>query len=386
MKGRFSRAVVPLLVLLLCACSDFLGFGSDPDTGEKPARLVSFLRTAKAVVVWQKNIGPSVEYVFAPVSADDGVYAANEDGELMRYDAVTGKLIWRVDTRHRLSGGVGAAQNIVLVGDLKGELLAFDRDGYLLWKSQLTSEILSPAQVAEGIVVVRTEDGRIFGLEAETGKRKWVYQRSTPALSVRSFASVAISRGGVFAGFAGGKLVAIDLATGNIGWEATVALPRGTTELERVTDITSVPVVDQDRVCAVAYQGRLACFDLLRGNLLWTRDISSIAGLTLDEHNVYVSDDKGAVVALDKFNGASVWKQDKLSWRKLTSPLVYGRYVIVCDFHGYVHFLSREDGAFAARLGTDGSRVSAPPIALPQSFLVQTRGGRLYALTVRANP
>ena len=386
MKRRFSRAVVPLLVLFLCACSDFLGFGSDPDTGEKPARLVSFKRTAKAVVKWKKDIGPPGAYVFAPVFADDSVYVANEDGELMRYDAVSGKLIWRVDTKRRLSGGVGAEHNIALVGDLKGELLAFDREGYLLWKSQLTSEILSPAQVADGIVVVRTEDGRVFGLDAETGKRKWVYQRSTPALSVRSFAGVAITRGGVFAGFAGGKLVAIDLGTGNIGWEATVALPRGTTELERVTDITSVPVVDQERVCAVAYQGRVACFDLLRGNLLWSREISSIAGMTLDERNVYVSDDKGAVIALDKFNGASVWKQDKLFGRKLTAPLVFGRYVVVSDFHGYVHFLSREDGDFAARLSSDGSRVFAPPIALPRSLLVQTHGGRLFAMTVQSNP
>lgn len=386
MKRRFSRAVVPLLVLFLCACSDFLGFGSDPDTGEKPARLVSFKRTAKAVVKWKKDIGPPGAYVFAPVFADDSVYVANEDGELMRYDAVSGKLIWRVDTKRRLSGGVGAEHNIALVGDLKGELLAFDREGYLLWKSQLTSEILSPAQVADGIVVVRTEDGRVFGLDAETGKRKWVYQRSTPALSVRSFAGVAITRGGVFAGFAGGKLVAIDLGTGNIGWEATVALPRGTTELERVTDITSVPVVDQERVCAVAYQGRVACFDLLRGNLLWSREISSIAGMTLDERNVYVSDDKGAVIALDKFNGASVWKQDKLFGRKLTAPLVFGRYVVVSDFHGYVHFLSREDGDFAARLSSDGSRVFAPPIALPRSLLVQTHGGRLFAMMVQSNP
>ncbi|HVS26056.1 MAG TPA: outer membrane protein assembly factor BamB [Burkholderiales bacterium] len=386
MKRRFSWAVVPLLVLFLCACSDFLGFGSDPDTGEKPARLVTFTRTAKAAVKWKKDVGPSGAYVFAPGFASDSVYAANDEGELMRYDAVSGKLIWRVDTKRRLSGGVGAEHNIVLVGDLKGELLAFDSEGYLLWKSQLTSEILSPARVADGIVVVRTEDGRIFGLEAETGKRKWVYQRSTPALSVRSFASVAITHGGVFAGFAGGKLVAIDLGTGNIGWEATVALPRGTTELERVTDITSVPVVDQERVCAVAYQGRVACFDLLRGNLLWSREISSIAGMTLDERNVYVSDDKGGVIALDKFSGASVWKQAKLFGRKLTAPLVFGRYVVVSDFHGYVHFLSREDGAFAARLSTDGSRVFAPPIVLPRSLLVQTHGGRLFAMTIQSNP
>ena len=383
MGSWLRKAATPLLALALCACSDFLGFGGgDESTADKPAPLVAFKRAAKVVPRWQKQIGSSGAYVFTPVIADDSVYAANEDGDLLRYEAATGKLIWRVDTKRNLSGGVGAAHNLVLVGDLKGELLAFDNQGYLIWKSRLTSEILSAPQVAEGIVVVRTEDGRIFGLDATDGKRKWVYQRSTPALTVRSFANIAITRGGVFAGFAGGKLVALDINGGNIGWEATVALPRGTTELERVTDITSTPVFDNERVCAVAYQGRVGCFDLYRGNLLWTRDISSISGLTLDDRNLYVSDDKGAVVALDKVSGASVWKQDKLFARKITAPLAYGSYIVVADFHGYVHFLSREDGSFAARRATDGSRISAPPIAFDKVLLVLTHSGGLYAMGI----
>ena len=383
MGSWLRKAATPLLALALCACSDFLGFGGgDESTADKPAPLVAFKRAAKVVPRWQKQIGSSGAYVFTPVIADDSVYAANEDGDLLRYEAATGKLIWRVDTKRNLSGGVGAAHNLVLVGDLKGELLAFDNQGYLVWKSRLTSEILSAPQVAEGIVVVRTEDGRIFGLDATDGKRKWVYQRSTPALTVRSFANIAITRGGVFAGFAGGKLVALDINGGNIGWEATVALPRGTTELERVTDITSTPVFDTERVCAVAYQGRVGCFDLYRGNLLWTRDISSISGLTLDDRNLYVSDDKGAVVALDKVSGASVWKQDKLFARKITAPLAYGSYIVVADFRGYVHFLSREDGSFAARRATDGSRISAPPIAFDKVLLVLTHSGGLYAMGI----
>ena len=383
MGSWLRKAATPLLALALCACSDFLGFGGgDESTADKPARLVAFKRAAKVVPRWQKQIGSSGAYVFTPVIADDSVYAANEDGDLLRYEAATGKLIWRVDTKRNLSGGVGAAHNLVLVGDLKGELQAFENQGYLIWKSRLTSEILSAPQVAEGIVVVRTEDGRIFGLDATDGKRKWVYQRSTPALTVRSFATIAITRGGVFAGFAGGKLVALDINGGNIGWEATVALPRGTTELERVTDITSTPVFDNERVCAVAYQGRVGCFDLYRGNLLWTRDISSISGLTLDDRNLYVSDDKGAVVALDKVSGASVWKQDKLFARKITAPLAYGSYIVVADFHGYVHFLSREDGSFAARRATDGSRISAPPIAFDKVLLVLTHSGGLYTMGI----
>ena len=217
-----------------------------------------------------------------------------------------------------------------------------------------------------------------------TAGSKWFYQRTAPALSVRSHAGVVVERGAVFAGFPGGRLVAMALGNGNVGWESVVALPRGTTELERVADITSLPIVDGGQVCAVAFQGRVACFDLLRGTTLWARDMSSVAGMTADSRNVYITDEKGAVIALDKTNGASVWKQDKLKGRNVSGPLAFGRYVVVGDYQGYVHFLSREDGSFVARIATDGSEIGAPPVMLNRdSFVVQTRNGGVYAITVQ---
>jgi len=161
-----------------------------------------------------------------------------------------------------------------------------------------------------------------------------------------------------------------------------VALPRGATELERIADITSLPVADANMVCAVAFQGRVACFDLMRGNQLWAREISSISGLTMDNRYLYVSDAKGAVHALDKNSGGSIWKQDKLLGRQLSSPLVINGFVAVADYQGYVHFLSRDDGNFAARIATDGSAVVAPPLALNGNILLQTVNGSVVALSI----
>ena len=281
-------------------------------------------------------------------------------------------------------GGVGIGGGLVLLGTPRGRVLAFDREGKPLWQTQLTSEVLAPPEAQEGIVVARTGDGRIYGLDAATGKNRWVYQRSTPSLSVRSHAGVVITQGGVFAGFPGGRLVALALTNGNIGWEGVVALPRGTTELERVADVTSLPVVDGKQVCAAAFQGRVACFEGSRGTLLWARDVSSIAGIATDARHLYVTDDRGAVQALDKSSGASIWRQDKLAGRNVSGPLALGRHVVVGDFEGYVHLISREDGAFAARIETDGSAILAAPVALDAtSFLVQTRSGGIYAFTVQ---
>lgn len=120
--------------------------------------------------------------------------------------------------------------------------------------------------------------------------------------------------------------------------DGTVALPKGSTELDRVADITSAPVIAGRAICSVAFQGRVACFDLGNGNLVWAREMSSAVGLAIDSGNLYVTDDKGSVHALDMASGASIWKQDKLSLRRVTAPLPRRGMVVVADAQGVVHF------------------------------------------------
>ena len=380
---KLSRYVaLPILLLALSGCQTISGWFGANDTAEKPAALVEFSPTATLHSLWQAAAGSAGNFVLQPALVGDGIYTAARDGQLQRLDASNGRQVWRIDSGHKLSAGVGAGEGLILVGTEKGEVLAFDNEGRPRWQAQVSSEILSPPQAASGVVVVRSGDGRIVGLDVADGKRKWVYQRSVPALSLRSAAGVVVAQGAIFAGFAGGKLVALNLANGNVGWEASVAQPRGSTELERVADVTSLPVIDARQICAVAYQGRVACFDIQNGNPIWARDISSSAGLAIDSRNVYISDQRGAVVALDKTSGASVWKQDKLSARRLSAPLVRNGHIVVADMQGYVHLLTADSGAFAARMATDASAIRAQPTALDNGFLVQTSNGGLFALAV----
>lgn len=386
--SRVSAGLTAACLILLGGCQT-VGDAYDSwfnrgRPAQKPAELTPIQPTATARVVWQGNVGGAEKDVFFPAVNGSVVYAAGAAGRITGFDVASGKPVAQIEAGQHISGGVGSGGAIVLVGSVKGEVQAFSRDGKALWKAQLSAEVLAPPAVQDGMVVVRAGDGRIFGLDALDGRRKWVYQRSAPALSVRSHAGVVVERGAVFAGFAGGRLVAIALDNGNVGWESVVALPRGTTELERVADITSLPVVDGGQVCAVAFQGRVACFDLFRGTTLWARDMSSVAGMSADSRYLYITDDKDAVIALDKTSGASIWKQDKLKGRNVSGPLAFGRYVVVGDYQGYVHFLSREDGSFAARVATDGSAIGAPPAILNrESFAVQTRNGGIFAITVQ---
>ena len=366
-----------------CAVGDYYDkwFGNRPAL--KPAELVAIKPSAAAKVLWQGNVGGADKYVFTPAVESNSIYAAGAAGQITRYDVRSGKQLARIDTKSRLSGGVGSDGRLILAGTARGEVLAFDLDGKQRWKAQLTGEALSAPVVAQGVVVARSGDGRIYGLDAASGARKWIYQRTLPTLSVRTHAGVALYRDAVFAGFPGGRLVVLALANGNVGWEATVALPKGSTELERVADISSLPVFDGRQVCAVAFQGRVACFDVFKGSPLWARDISSVSGMAMDSRNVYVSDEKSAVVAFDKLSGASLWKQDKLYGRNISAPAVVGRYIAVGDFQGQVHFLSGDDGSFVARVATDGSPIIAQPVVVKDGILIQTRNGGVFAIGIQ---
>jgi outer membrane protein assembly factor BamB len=185
------------------------------------------------------------------------------------------------------------------------------------------------------------------------------------------------------AGFPGGRLLVLNTQTGVVMWETTVATPRGDNELERIADIAGLPLVAPDQVCAVTYQGRIGCYETQRGRQLWVRPASSAGSLSSSGSLLYYTEENGSVVALDRASGASVWKQDKLFGRKVSAPAAFGNYVVVGDYQGYVHFLSREDGAFVARIGTDGGPILAQPLVFEQTVLVQTARGGLYAIAQR---
>lgn len=385
MRRRLIPGLLALALLSGCQTVGNLydGWFGGP-AKKKAAELVQFQSTATLRVVWQSNVGSADRGAFYPAVSGNTVYAAGASGQIAGFAANTGSSQARFEAGTPISGGIGFGAGLVLAGTAKGEVLAFEPTGKPVWKTQLTGEVLAPPAAAEGVVVVRTGDGRVYGLNAVDGKQRWVYQRALPSLAVRSYAGVVVHRGAVVAGFPGGRMVAIALGNGSVGWESVVALPKGVTELDRVTDVTSYPVVDGSQVCAVAFQGRIACFDLPSGETLWARDASSIAGMGLDARNAYITDDQGAVQALDRSRGASLWKQDKLQGRWASAPLALGRYVIVGDFEGYVHVLSREDGAFVARIATDGSAIRVPPVALDLgTFLVQTRNGGIFAISVQ---
>ncbi|PAT00873.1 MAG: outer membrane protein assembly factor BamB [Candidatus Dactylopiibacterium carminicum] len=373
MKLRSPLLLCLLSALVLAACSS-------SSTRPQPSPLPVFSSAAELREQWSHGPGKLRDALLRPGLAGGSVYAAGEQGEVIRIDAA-GRRVWRADTDIRLSGGVASDGGVVLVGGSEGELVALDADsGKLRWRTAVGGEILSLPLIADDLALVRVGDYQIAAYGLTDGKRRWVYQRTQSPLALRSHNGFVRSGDVVLAGFSGGKLVALSLAGGLQRWEATIAQPRGANELERMADVVGEPVLVGEMVCAASFQGRVTCVDRTSGQLRWARDIPSTTGLAADGDSLYVVDSLDAVYSLDVATGSTRWKQEKLGYRQLVRPLVVGTRLVVADAQGYIHVLDRSNGTFVARARADSSGVFAPMLALPNDgFATQTRDGEVIA-------
>jgi outer membrane protein assembly factor BamB len=375
-RGLRTLALCASVSALLCACSLW-----SESNAPKPSPLPVLSGTVKLHSDWQKGTGKVTPAVLRPAVAGISVFAASASGNLARFEA--GREVWSIRAARGLSGGVAANGKLVVVASAAGELLAFEPlQGKPLWHVQLSGEVSSSPLIVDDIVVIRVGDNLVLAFNVANGSQRWIYQRSQSSLTLRAYSGFARVGDAVLAGFSGGKLVSLSQGGGFPRWEATVALPRGSNELERMTDLVGEPVVRGDTVCVAAYQARVACVDSTKGSVRWTRDIGSGVGADADDTTLYVTDTTGAVYALDMQSGATVWKQDKLAWRGVGRPLVVGDYVAVADALGWVHLLDRKEGRFVGRLDVDSSGIAAPMALLGKGFTLQANDGTVHVISI----
>lgn len=383
----FSIGVMFAATLALGGCSTVGSWFSGSEAVDPPAELVDFEEAIEVNEIWSRNVGAGVSKYYLklrPLVDSGRVFAAERKGGVRAYDARSGDRIWEAETRTLISGGPGGGDGLVLVGSSDGDVVALSAEtGEEKWRTRVTSEVLAPPVAANGVVVTRTADGKLFGLSVGDGSQLWVYDRSVPVLTLRGTSMPVLASGAAVSGFDSGQLVAVSLENGQTLWESRIAVPRGRSELERLVDIDADPLVADGVVYAVSFQGRIAALDLFSGSFIWQRDMSSYAGVGVQDEIIYVTDADSFVWALDRRNSASLWRQDKLKGRQLTAPLGFDGYVVVGDFEGYVHWLSREDGRMLARVRVDSSGILAPPVAYRDIVIIYGKGGTLTALQVR---
>ena len=368
-----TALVLGSLVIALTACSG----GSRV---RKPAELVTVSNQFDLQPVWSTSIGSSETFNFHPIVAGDAVYVASHRGNLARIDLASGNKTWEVSVPERLSVGPGSDGRTTVAVTTKGMVYAYDDAGKPIWNVSVGSEVLSEPVVAGGVVIVRALDNRFIGLDAQTGAKKWTYQRQQSALSLRvGYGMLAINNEVIVTGFAGGRFGMIAIANGGLVWETPVSFPKGFSEIERLNDVTAKPSMEGDILCAVSYQGRIGCGQARTGNLLWFKDYSSYTGTSQSTNMVFSANEKSYVTAFATKDGTQVWENTQLTYRDVGESLAVGRVLLMGDAQGYIHAFSQANGEMVARIRHDSSPISAAPIAVGGLILVQSQGGKIAA-------
>jgi outer membrane protein assembly factor BamB len=383
---KMTSAVAVLALLGGCATisstmSSLNPFGSG---AVKPAALQEFTPQLKVANTWSVDVGDSEQGTFAPVLLDSTVYAASEEGQLIAIDKATGKTKWKVKAGAKLKAGVAATLDTVAVVDENNNLIAFDLDGKQKWQASIGTDVSSVPVGASGTILVRGIDFSVIAYSASNGGQRWKYTRQLPPLTLRVNSPVDVNNARVYAGFPGGRLVALDLNTGTVSWEGALTSPTGTTEIERIADITGSPVYNFREVCAAAFQGKLGCLDAVSARPIWTVDFSAPSGASVDDRYMIAPNELGDMFAFSRSGGKQVWKIENFQRRVPTTPAVIGRAVAVGDFEGYVHFIERDTGKTIARTKVGSTTFTSQPVPVEtDALIVQSRGGSVALISVQ---
>lgn len=362
-----ALAAAVMLALALAGCGS-----SKP----KPADLGPPVALLPVHQAWHVSIGSVAGMVLVPAVHGDTVVLASEGGTVTGLDARTGSSLWRVQLNARLAAGVGTDGRRTAVVSKERQLIVIE-NGVEKWQKQLPAQAFTAPLVAGGRVFVVTGDRSVMAFDGETGYRLWNQQRQGEALVLQASGLLTAVGDTLVAGLSG-RMVGFDPDTGAIRWEAPLAAPRGSNDVERLVELLGGVSREGNVVCARAFQAAVGCVDASRGALLWTRPAYGAQGIDGDAEALYGSESNGTVQAWKRTDGAPLWTHEQLRYRSLTAPLVLGRSVVIGDETGQVHLLSREDGSPLNRLSTDSSGVAATPVTAGKTLVVVTRQGGVY--------
>jgi outer membrane protein assembly factor BamB len=386
--GRASWRSVRLAIVGVVLSVFAIVAGCSNDSAEEPpAELVDIKATRKVSQLWSTGLGGDAQHLrlaLRPVVADEVVYAASHEGEVMAVSATNGRRLWTVKTKLPLSAGPEVNGSMLVVASSDGDVVALDSaKGTELWRRSLGSEVLARPIIVGDVVIVRTVDGHLEALSVTDGANRWNVDESVPRLTLRGTAPPVHAGDRIVVGFDNGRVLALDPRSGEVLWDTVVNAPSGRTELERLSDIDAPAHVSGSDVFVVGFQGRIAMLALDSGQIWWARDASSYRGFALDEQNIYLTNSDGVVMSMRRIDGAVQWEQDSMKRRALTAPAIDGDALVVGDFEGYVHWLDKATGQIVARHKTDGDRISNAAVASEAGIFLQTDSGKLVAFKSR---
>ncbi len=374
-------------LLLLTAAAVITGCAT-PDNAEPPAPLTEISDPQRVRQLWSFNSGQGIVenfYDMQPLVLGNVIYTIDTRGLINAIDSVSGKVLWSFQSGLSAIAGLAGDERGLLASSREGELVLFEFiEGSLQqrWKIQLNSEIRSKTIIDADLVFVKTVDGRLTAINADSGILAWAVSRRVPALSLTGNSYPLVSGDLVISGFDDGKLVAFERDNGSTVWETPVTTASGRTEIERLIDLDGQFLLRDGVIYVSSYQGNLAAISANNGQVIWSRQFSSFQAIEADSQALYLTDVSSHLWSIDRRTGSAFWKQDVLNARKITAPRLLGDRLVVADLDGYVHWFDKQDGRLLARSNPHQHRHLAQPIVVDDRVMVLDSSNQLTALTI----
>ncbi|MDV5357699.1 outer membrane protein assembly factor BamB [Enterobacter asburiae] len=380
-----------LSVTLLSGCSLF---NSEEDV-VKMSPLPVVENQFTPTTSWSTSVGNGIGKYYStlhPAFADGVVYAADRHGVVKALSIDDGREIWSVNLAEKdgwfstraalLSGGVTVSGGKVYIGTEQAQVYALNAsDGSVAWKTGVVGEALSRPVVSDGLVLIHTSNGQLQALNEADGAVKWTVNLDMPSLSLRGESAPTTAFGAAIVGGDNGRVSAVLMQQGQLIWQQRISQANGPTEIDRLSDVDTTPVVVNGVVYALAYNGNMTALDLRSGQIMWKRDLGSVSDFVIDGNRIYIIDQNDRVLALSTDGGVTLWTQSDLLHRNLASPALYNGYIVTGDSEGYLHWINVEDGRFVAQQKVDSSGFLTEPVVAGGKLLIQAKDGTLYALT-----
>ncbi|AFJ46154.1 outer membrane protein assembly factor BamB [Shimwellia blattae] len=391
---QLRKLLVPGLIslTLLSGCSLFSG----EEDVVKMSPLPEVENQFTPNTVWSSSVGSGIGDFYSnlhPAWQDGNVYAADRRGTVKAMSASDGQEIWKVDLSENrgllsrnapalLSGGVTVSGGHVYVGSEKAQIYALNIvDGAIAWQTTVAGEAVSRPVASDGLLLVHTSNGMLQALDEASGAIKWTANLDIPALSLRGESAPATAYGAAIVGGDNGRVSAVLMQQGQIIWQQRVSQATGPTEIDRLSDVDTTPVIDNGVVYALAYNGNLTALDLRSGQILWKRELGSVNNFIVDAGRIFLVDQSDRVLSLTTDGGVTMWTQEKLLHRNLTAPVLFNGYLVVADSEGYMHWMNADDGRFVAQQKVDSSGFQTDPVVAGDRVLIQAKDGTLYSIS-----
>ena len=344
--------LVVISILLVTGCRDKVKKETRWDVYQEPVeakKLPADSGLKELTELWSRSVGGAGEAAFAilkPIYFNGAVFTASRNGTVSKFNAVSGEIIWKINTGSSIYAGVGANEGIAAVVHDNGDLVAVNTtDGGVLWTAKLKRQISAIPVIGKGRVIVRTADGLIIGLDSTSGETKWEVKKSVPGFSIHGDSTPTVTGDAVLVGLSNGRLIANNVINGRDYWETEISFVRGKNEVERLSDADTPPMVVGTTVFAGTYQGSIVALRLQNAELIWRKSLSTRLPLAIFNRLLVVTEELGSIVALDAASGDLLWQQDAFMGHGVSNPLIIGERIIIGDRNGRVHTLEATSGA-----------------------------------------